>query len=1173
MYYYEGIRRLVIGFVCAFGSTAFARTVDLSRTPPEVTQAVAPNLVITFDDSGSMAFDYMPDQMPYKSSAWANPYKCASVIDPREQIAGELRATSMNGVYFNPNNDYAPPLDKQGRPFADASFANAWDDGIVANRPSAPETGMRRNLASLGFCGKTGAGYFRLKSGIALGGASGIPDAASIGRIYTAANWEWISLADADAGTKRNFANWYAYYRTRRLAAISSVSRAFTPFADNVRVAWQNINVNLLGPGTNIFPFVDSAATKQVRTRFYDWLFAIPASGGTPNRSAAIRVGEFFRRTGADDRNPYWDTGLARELSCRQNFHIQMTDGLWNQDAAVSIPTRDSTSRPLPDTRRFSAGEAESSVIWNEDTTSTVTMADIAFHYWATDLRPDFRANPRTSLRVPTRLADLSTSLFGKPLKPGEDPRDNAEIYWNPGNDPASWPHLVQFMIGFGAPGTLAVNDDVGGRLRRGNLRWPAPVPTTDDGRKIDDIWHAALNSRGRFFAASNPAQLVAALTDIIAGIVASSTAATGVAVSGTVLHEGLLAYRTGYDSGDWSGSLEALDVDAAGKLGNLVWSAAPKLDQRSMDSRVIFTSDAQGAGRPFRWADIGDALRDVDPAFEPGLLDYLRGERRDEGERYRQRRGLLGAVVNSQAVYVGRPSAPYNDTFPPMGGVVAPESELKDGIRTYSYRRFVADHRLRAPTIYVGANDGMLHAFDATAPTIPRDEVDVPPDPGAERWAYVPRAIWNKLPGLARDFAFDPNVDGTPVVRDVFFASGTHKGWHSLLVAGLRYGGRGIYALDVTDAAATEGDAQARVLWEFDATTADGGELGYTFGQPAVARLAHGRWAVLLPGGYFPHGDTDPAAKRTTASLYILDAQTGELIRELKTPEGLVGYGMGSPVLGDYNGDQIDDVAFAGDLAGNLWRFDLGNPNPANWSVSSAFRPKVVGERSVTTMPRLFPDPHSGGFTVVFGTGRYLGSSDVDPRTGTVRQALYGIREIRTRSNPVVEGDASLVQQLMIERDGLRALTRRPVPVAASGWFVELNPDDGSGPANRGERVVVTPRAESATNRVVFVTLVPGTGDPCNPSSTGALIVLDAATGGPASGESFGDHPPWGDGFETAGAIVVNPPTGGSLPAVSSPGGGDLLILGVHREGGEPLSVPDLLWRRRAWRELGHDD
>jgi type IV pilus assembly protein PilY1 len=119
----------------------------------------------------------------------------------------------------------------------------------------------------------------------------------------------------------------------------------------------------------------------------------------------------------------------------------------------------------------------------------------------------------------------------------------------------------------------------------------------------------------------------------------------------------------------------------------------------------------------------------------------------------------------------------------------------------------------------------------------------------------------------------------------------------------------------------------------------------------------------------------------------------------------------------------------------------------------------------------------------------------------------------------------------------------------------------------------VVTPRAESATNRVVFVTLVPGTGDPCNPSSTGALIVLDAATGGPASGESFGDHPPWGDGFETAGAIVVNPPTGGSLPAVSSPGGGDLLILGVHREGGEPLSVPDLLWRRRAWRELGHDD
>ncbi len=1170
-----GMRRVAIVLLGAFAAMAEARTVDLSRTPPDVTQAVAPNLVITFDDSGSMAWDYMPDRMPYTSAAWANPYKCAAVIDPRVQAADDLRALSINGVYFNPNHTYAPPVDRQGKPFADADFASAWDDGIVANRPAAPVAVARRHLATHAFCGKAGAGYFRLKAGIALSGAIGTPDAASLGRIHAAANWEWVSLVNADAETKRNFANWYAYYRTRRLAAISAVSRAFAPFAENVRVAWQNINSHSIGASTKILPFIDSPATDNVRRGFYDWLFAIPASGGTPNRSAAIRVGEFFRRAGRGDTNPYWDSGLGRELSCRQNFHIQMTDGLWNQDASVSIPTRDTASRRLPDARSFRVGEAESSVIWKEAAASTVTMADIAFHYWATDLRPDFRANPRTSLRVPPRMADRSTALFGKPHKPGEDPRDNAEIYWNPGNDPASWPHLVQYMIGFGAPGTLPVNDEVRTRLRKGSLSWPAPEPTTDDGRKIDDIWHAALNSRGRFFATSNPAQLVAALTGIITGIVASTTAATGVAVSAPVLHEGLLAYRTGYDSGDWSGSLDALGVDAAGRLGDAVWSATAKLEQRPSGRRVIFTSDARGAGRPFRWADVGDALRAVDPAFEPGLLDYLRGERRDEGLGYRQRRGLLGAVVNSQAVYVGRPSAPYNDSFPPTGGVVAPESEMKGGIRIHSYRRFAADRRMRAPTIYLGANDGMLHAFDATAPGISPGEVDVHPDPGAERWAYVPRAIWRKLPGLARsrDVAFDPNVDGTPVVRDVFFASGARKGWHTLLVAGLRYGGRGIYALDVTDAAASEGDAPTRVLWEFDATSSGGGELGYTFGQPAVARLAHGRWAVLLPGGYFPHGDTDPAAKRTTASLYVLDAQTGELVRELKTPDGLAGYGLGSPVPGDYNGDQVDDVAFAGDLAGNLWRFDLGSANPANWSVSPVFRPKTVGERSVTTMPRLFADPYSGAFTVVFGTGRYLGSSDVDPRTGTVRQALYGIREMTARGSPVVEGDASLVRQSMIEREGLRALTRHPVPATASGWFVELNPDDGSGPADRGERVVVTPRAEPATNSVVFVTLIPGTGDPCNPSSTGAVIVLDAATGGPASGESFGDHPPWSDGFETAGSVVVNPPTGGSLPGVSSPGGGVLLLPDILRPNGETVEVPDLLWRRRAWRDLGHED
>jgi Tfp pilus tip-associated adhesin PilY1 len=161
-----------------------------------------------------------------------------------------------------------------------------------------------------------------------------------------------------------------------------------------------------------------------------------------------------------------------------------------------------------------------------------------------------------------------------------------------------------------------------------------------------------------------------------------------------------------------------------------------------------------------------------------------------------------------------------------------------------------------------------------------------------------------------------------------------------------------------------------------------------------------------------------------------------------------------------------------------------------------------------------------------------------------------------------------------MIERAGLRAVTRRPVPASAAGWFIELNPDMGSGPVDRGERVVVTPAAEFATNRAVFITLIPSTGDPCNLQTTGALIVVDASTGAAASGEVSGNKPPWGDDYDTAGVLVKDPPTSGSLPISSVVGGGQSVLPGSERFGDQgPAKISNQLWRRRSWRELDGDD
>src|SRR6185312_3816907 len=538
----------------------------------------------------------------------------------------------------------------------------------------------------------------------------------------------------------------------------------------------------------------------------------------------------------------------------------------------------------------------------------------------------------------------------------------------------------------------------------------------------------------------------------------------------------------------------------------------------------------------------------------------------------------VFGAVINAQALYVARPTGGYRDSWP------AGSPEATAAANGKSYEQFRFDHAKRAPTVYVAANDGMLHAFDATTGDTDPATVDVTPAPGRERWAYVPYSAWGRLAGWSsqNNFDFMPSVDGTPVSRDVFFGSA----WHTILVSGLRLGGRGVYALDISDADASESNPGAKVLWEFQHAN-----LGYTFGRPNIGRQASGKWVVLVPGGYFPStmavDCTKPANSgnpvcNTYSSLFVLDAQTGALLKELKTPGGITSYGLSTPVLGDYENDQIDDVAFAGDLQGNVWRYDLTDTSPDNWKTELFFKPKVAGDRPVTVMPRLFSDPVSGGFMVVFGTGRYLSGSDNKIDTNTKVQAVYGIRDSGNAGQTVVvDGGAAtpLVAQTLTEVDSIRGLTTNPVPAASGagtpirGWYIELFiPGAGSGSQlNKGERVVVDATALFDTNRAIITTLIPQDNDPCDPAPQGAVLLVDAATGGAAQGVDFGTVSGWPTGYAQAGALVRNPPTGGFLPAATTMGGGQIYLPGVSlKKDGSTVGFGDTYWRRRSWRSLG---
>ena len=1382
-------------------TAALAGEVQLSNTPPNQTQSVPPNIVMTFDDSGSMSWTRLSDQPPWTTDVNGNtisglpdwntgPWRCANVIDPG--ATSGIRAHAMNGVYYNPDITYTPPINADGTSFpqADPTLAAVWYDGIAVNRPLNPLTpqtsagyynnpslspnysnyrviingtksgstdhrwqcGTSSLYGSSGYDdywgGKSpmdgashtlsdgsvvtypngGPYYYRLKTTVTVATDKyGNPTSGTGGglaALYTASNWEAIPVPPSQY---QNFANWFAYYRARNLMARTSISRVFGSgtlatkisdpngwddggFGSSIRLAWQNLNSGTYdlpssaiisslintsacttltaSPSTTQSPSNTTTPPACYRSAFFNWIFQVPASGGTPTRGAVARAGSFFQRgsgnTGASGtlKDPYWQppsstgaTAAGNELTCRQNYHMLVTDGLWNGNSngpLYSSLKLSTSTTPLPDgTKMPDPTAAGVTSIYNPvhdgGDSGYASLSDIAFNYWATDLRPDLYLKAKsTGGYVPTYMPDQSTNVFGIPTLSGSSvpaTNVNQEIYFNPNNDPATWPHMAEYLVGLGVNGQLnySTNTDCTDAttasaqdacdLRKGTTNssgsavWPTPNGNGSGiAANIDDTWHAALAGRGQFFSAGNPQDLVDQLSEILTNIAAHNVPPVTTALNTSVLVPGALAFTTGYDSSNWSGTLQAVQANADGTVGTTpLWDAGTLLTNASVTppaSRNILTSKENvngsfGGGVPFEAANASSFDANAQaalmlPAPAPAnvasdtlanRIDYLRGVRTEETANVmRKRTSLLGAIINSHAIYVGYPASGYTDNWPagsPEAIAAASGNTSDDG----TYEQFVQNHVSRKPVVYVGANDGMLHAFDASEQMNSATPPQVVPTStaGQEVFAYVPRAVYGNLGSLTQtNFSFLPTVDGTPVTSDVFFDSGTSTpattsaGWHSILVGNLRNGGRGVYALDITDPTqVTESNAAKKVLWEFSSDTpAPGGscysnygtcnpaDLGFTYGQPNIGRLANGKWVVLVPGGYFPNCSAGPynasncpvptgaptAGSPAVAfsSLFVLDAQTGAMIAELKTPtniSGVTSYGLGSPVLGDYNNDQIDDIAFAGDLAGNLWRYDLSSATVSNWTVSLAYQPATQGAQPITVMPRLFPDPATNRFIIVFGTGKYLGTNDNTTAINT--QAIYGIRDLQ--SNGKVVGTGNLEQQTMVQAtitnggnvNIVRGLTNNPVSASQQGWYVNLSVKDASGNLlDAGERVVVTPGALFDSNRVIISTMMPSSSDPCITNITGALMVLDAATGGSGVGLTSPGYSSWSGSspYRLVGGIVDNPPTSGTVPVATVVGGGSLLTPGISLTGGGTLTIPDAVWRRRSWGALDND-
>ncbi len=407
---------------------------------------------------------------------------------------------------------------------------------------------------------------------------------------------------------------------------------------------------------------------------------------------------------------------------------------------------------------------------------------------------------------------------------------------------------------------------------------------------------------------------------------------------------------------------------------------------------------------------------------------------------------------------------------------------------------------------IYVGSNDGMRHGFLQSN--------------GQEILGYIPDALFTSDPLSGMHYLTDPAyahryyVDLTPSIADVYAKTSSPgtTSWKTILVGGLRAGARGIYALDITDPSSfseTAARASKTVMWEF--TSTDDPDIGYSFSRPSIVPLEDSgnsiRWAAIFGNGYNDLGSGE-------AKLFIvfieegLDGSwtSGDYV-EISTDVGSTTdrNGLSTPAIVDTDGDGVADRAYAGDLKGNMWAFDLSGANEGNWDVAYKQGQNVKplftapANQQITSTPVLvrnnsIPTSNSNdpNLLVIFGTGQYLTSGDP---TTTDTQSMYGIWDAGKRE--VSQSD--LTQQYIgfgTNVDGVigRTLTDYTVSYGSSyGWFMNL-PDTG-------ERQITDPVIRG--DLVFFNTMTPDT-NPCNFGGNGWLMVAEWATGGRPSEVSF---------------------------------------------------------------------
>ena len=911
-----------------------------------------------------------------------------------------------------------------------------------------------------------------------------------------------------------NFANWYAYYKSRNQMMKTAVGQAFEPVTDKYNVGLVSLSeAARQGTINKPLPFAG-----QDRSDWYTNLYGMTTSGATPVRLALNAIGKMYA-----NREPYVRPKgqEAVRFPCQQNFTFITTDGYWNGEAPTGVGNTDVREDPA----RFCL---RSKGCVDPRAQSVPSLADIALYWYNGGSNEN--VDRQNSLR-PT-IEDWT--------KPGVVPAADGEN---------TRLHMKTYALGLGVDGIMTYEPNYDSAPRQGGdfykvitgatsgcpwssdgrWTWPDAQTHLDGGSlalqsRVDDLWHAAINGHGKYFSASDPLQVIeglrSALSNIEVQVGAAAAAATSTPNISAIDND---IFAATFTTVRWNGRLSKrkIDLSTGAVSEDEVWNTSSllgaRVDARADSRRILMMDPGTRALEDFTFANftgtverswfenkcnalpqcanLSDANRTIVNRGAT-IVGWLRGQQQYADDT------LLRAYSFTDAADSGADGA-----LPIVLGDIASSKPayVRDPRKNYD-RDGYADYRAantgREPTVYIGANDGMLHAFHATT--------------GEELWAYVPRITMKKLYLQASTNyggSHQYTVDGSPEVADVQIGGS----WKTVLVGGLNRGGRGYYALDVTDPDAP------KALWELcaDPAVCSGDnlepELGYTFGNPQFGTIQEGdreTWVVFLTSGYNNIPGSDGVNGGTGAGwLLVVDLATGKVkyristrVGDAATPSGLAKITAITP---DPRNDPKVTYVYGGDNTGKMWRFDFtvaGAPSVKLMADAGAgqpitTRPEVTTCRVGAAEGSLEPAARR---MVVFGSGRLLDLEDVaDPAL----QSLYVLKDSGDtigsggwRKEPTMV-QKTLARQSANDADSPFVLSGNTLDWARhNGWFVDFS-------VNTGERVNIDPKVVAGTLSVV--TNLPTSSTECSVGGTSNIYqfnvcaALNGLVGEPLSGNA----------------------------------------------------------------------